>query len=210
MFKPQPLQFKLEELEPFLSAKTVDFHYNKHTKGYFDKVNKLVKDTIYEDEDDLAKLVKRATPGSKLYNNAAQAWNHDFFWNCLTPESDSRSKHGDVFEQINKQYGSEREFFEEFNKKAENIFGSGWCWLIYVGDELDILPRTGAEGPLTVVGTTAVTPLLVVDVWEHAYYIDYQDDRKEYLSKFWNNVNWDFVNEQYQRAAKEKGRSTKE
>lgn len=204
MFKPQPLKFKQNALEPFLSEKTVHFHYDKHTKGYFEKMNKLIKDTTYENAKTLEDVVKRSTAGSKLYHDSAQAWNHDFYWNCLT------DKKTDPSDELMKQFGEDFQSFNEFKRtfveKGKGVFGSGWCWLVYVGGKLDILPRTGAKNPLSEVGTTKVTTLLVADVWEHAYYLDYQNEREKYLKKFFDHVNWDFVNEQYGKATKEKSR----
>ena len=206
MFKPQPLKFKHDALEPFMSEKTVDFHYNKHTKGYFDKTNKLIKDTTYDDAKTLEEVVKRSTSGSKLHNNAAQAWNHDFYWKCLTDKETEPSD--ELLKQIKSDFKSLDQLKKMITEKGTGLFGSGWVWVIHVGGHIDIAVRGNDGTALEIVGTTKVVPLFVVDVWEHAYYLDFQNDREEFIKQFLEHINWDFVNEQYRKATKEKGRTS--
>lgn len=180
------LPYPKEALEPHISAETLEYHYGKHHKAYVDKLNELIKGTKFE-KMDLESIVK--TADGPLFNNAAQHWNHTFFWNCMKPDAGG-SPSGKIGELINQKWGSFQKFQEEFSKQAVANFGSGWTWLIKSGNGVEILNTSNAENPLKL-GKKA---LFTLDVWEHAYYIDYRNARPEFVKAFWNVVNWDFVN----------------
>jgi Fe-Mn family superoxide dismutase len=167
-----------------MSRETLDFHYGKHHKGYVDKVNTLLPGTEFEDAS-LEELVANAT--GTLFNNAAQVWNHNFFWNCLSPQ---RKRPGRELAQALDRLGGLEAFQTQFDKAASNLFGSGWAWLVKgSGGALQIVTTSNANTPVR----EGQTPLLTCDMWEHAYYIDHRNDRGAYLKDFWPLVNWDFV-----------------
>jgi Fe-Mn family superoxide dismutase len=178
------LPFARDALAPHMSRETLDYHYGKHHKKYVDETNKLVAGTPYE-KMSLDKIVRNAS--GKLFNNAAQAWNHDFFWNCLRPAPaapDARLE-----KVLTREFGGVEDFKELFTRTAAETFGSGWAWLVKTDGKLKVLSTANAGNPLT----KGQKPLLACDVWEHAYYIDYRNERPKYLEHFWNIVNWDFV-----------------
>ncbi len=178
----------LAALEPHISRETLEYHYGKHHKGYVTKVNKLLEDSPLKGRP-LEEIIKEAESGSPIYNNAAQVWNHTFYWNCLNPKGGGEPK-GDLGKEIEKTFGSFKEFKETFTKTAIETFGSGWAWLAKgITGGLEIISASNAETPLS----HHKKPLLTCDVWEHAYYIDYRNERPKYLDAFWNLVNWDFV-----------------
>jgi Fe-Mn family superoxide dismutase len=173
-------------LEPHISAETIDFHYGKHHQTYVTNLNNLVKGTEFENAD-LESIVRKSQGG--LFNNAAQVWNHSFYWNCLKPNGGGEPG-GRLAEAINAAFGSFAAFKEEFTKTAIGTFGSGWAWLVQRPDgSLALVSTPNAATPLT----GSDKPLLTCDVWEHAYYIDYRNARAKYVEAFWNLVNWDFV-----------------
>ena len=181
-----PLPYDRTALAPNISAETIDFHYGKHHQTYVTNLNNLIKGTEFEDMD-LEAIVKKAQGG--MFNNAAQVWNHTFYWNCLKPEGGGEP-HGTLGEAIAKTFGSFAAFKEEFTKTAIGTFGSGWAWLVQRPDgSLGLVSTPNAATPLT----GADKALLTCDVWEHAYYIDYRNARPKYLEAFWNLVNWDFA-----------------
>lgn len=183
------LPYEKNALEPHISAETLDYHYGKHHNTYVTKLNGLVEGTDMENQS-LEDIVKNSSGG--VFNNAAQIWNHTFYWNSLSPNGGGEPT-GAVAEAINAKWGSFEEFKVAFNDKAVNNFGSSWTWLVKTADgSLDIVNTSNAATPLTVEG---VTPLMTVDLWEHAYYIDYRNLRPKYLEGFWSLVNWDFANE---------------
>ena len=187
-FELPALPYAQNALQPHISAETLEFHYGKHHKTYVDKLNGLVDGT------DLAgkslEEVVRASQGP-VFNNAAQVWNHTFYWHCLSPNGGGEAK-GAVAKAIDSAFGSFAAFKEQFTNSAVNNFGSGWTWLVKGADgKLAIVNTGNAATPLTDKG---VVPLLTVDVWEHAYYIDYRNARPKYMDAFWALVNWDFVN----------------
>ncbi len=185
-FTLPPLPYELDALEPHISKETLEYHYGKHHATYVTNLNNLVKGTENESKS-LEEIVKNSSGG--LFNNAAQVWNHTFYWNGLSPNGGGEPT-GALAEAINAKWGSFEKFKEEFNKAAAGNFGSGWTWLVKKEDgTLDIVNTDDAETPLT----TNDTPLLTCDVWEHAYYIDYRNARPKYLENFWNLVNWDFA-----------------
>ena len=182
------LPYAQDALEPHISAETLEYHYGKHHKTYVDKLNGLVPGTEFEGKS-LEDVVKTSSGG--VFNNAAQIWNHTFYWNCLSPNGGGAAS-GAVAEAINAAFGSFDKFKEEFTNSAVSNFGSGWTWLVKKADGSVAIANTGnAATPLT---DSKVTPLLTVDVWEHAYYIDYRNARPKYMEAFWQLVNWDFVN----------------
>ena len=187
-FELPALPYAQDALQPHISAETLEFHYGKHHKTYVDKLNGLV-DGTYLAGKSLEEVV-RASQGP-VFNNAAQVWNHTFYWNCLSPNGGGEAK-GAAARAIDSAFGSFAAFKEQFTNSAVNNFGSGWTWLVKGADgKLAIVNTGNAATPLTDKG---VVPLLTVDVWEHAYYIDYRNARPKYMDAFWALVNWDFVN----------------
>jgi Fe-Mn family superoxide dismutase len=179
------LPYPQDALAPHISKETLEYHYGKHHQTYVTNLNNLIKGTEFESAS-LEDIVKKSSGG--VYNNAAQHWNHSFYWNCLTPKSAEPT--GKLADAINAKWGSLAAFKEAFNKSAAANFGSGWTWLVKKADgSVDIVNMGAAGTPLT----TADKALLTCDVWEHAYYIDYRNARPKYLENFWNVVNWDFA-----------------
>ncbi len=186
-FELPALPYEKTALEPHISAETLEYHYGKHHKTYVDKLNGLVDGTDMANKA-LEDVVKTATGG--MFNNAAQVWNHTFYWNCLSPNGGGAPS-GELAAKISESFGSVDKFKDEFTNSAVGNFGSGWTWLVQKRDgALAIVNTDDAETPLT---DESVTPLLTVDVWEHAYYIDYRNARPKYMEAFWALVNWDFV-----------------
>ncbi len=187
-FELPPLPYAEDALAPHISAETLQYHYGKHHKTYVDKLNGLVPGTEFEGKS-LEEVIKSSSGG--VFNNAAQIWNHTFYWHCLSPNGGGEAT-GAVAEAITSAFGSFDKFQEEFNNAAVANFGSGWTWLVKKSDgSVAIVNTSNAATPLT---DDSVTPLLTVDVWEHAYYIDYRNSRPDYLKAFWALVNWEFVN----------------
>lgn len=190
-FELPPLPYAKDALAPHISAETLEYHYGKHHKTYVDKLNSLVPGTEYEGKS-LEDIIKTSSGG--VFNNAAQVWNHTFYWNCLSPNGGGEAT-GAVAEAINKAFGSFEKFKEEFTNSAINNFGSAWTWLVKKADgSVAIVNTSNAQTPLT---DSSVKAILTVDVWEHAYYIDYRNSRPNYLDAFWALVNWEFVNANY-------------
>jgi len=186
-FELPALPYAKDALEPHMSANTFDFHHGKHHNTYVVKLNGLIDGTPEADLS-LEEIVKSSHGG--VFNNAAQVWNHTFYWNCLSPNGGGEPT-GAVADAINAAFGSFADFKAKFTDSAVNNFGSGWTWLVKKADgSLGLVNTSNAATPLTDDG---VTPLLTVDVWEHAYYIDYRNARPNYMEAFWNLVNWDFV-----------------
>lgn len=183
------LPYPKEALQPHISAETLEFHHGKHHRAYVTKLNELIKGTNFENMP-LEDIVKNSE--GAVFNNAGQHWNHSFFWNCMTPKSVGLPG-GKVSELINKKWGNFDKFKEEFAKNAVSNFGSGWTWLVKNSSgDLDIMNTSNADTPLK----HNIKPLLTLDVWEHAYYIDYRNSRPDFIKAFWNVCNWDFVNSQ--------------
>lgn len=185
-FELPALPYAKDELAPHMSAETLEFHHGKHHQTYVTKLNELVAGTDKEGQS-LEEIIKSAGPGP-LFNNAAQVWNHTFFWNSLSPNGGGEPS-GALAEAINAKWGSFDKFKEAFTNSAIANFGSGWTWLVKTGEELEIVNTSNAETPIT----EGKTPLLTVDVWEHAYYIDYRNARPKYLDGFWALANWEFA-----------------
>ena len=192
-FKLSELPYSKDALAPHISAETLEYHYGKHHQGYINKLNAAVEGKP-EAEKTLEEIIKTSEGG--LFNNAAQVWNHTFYWNSLSPDGGGEPT-GDLATAIEKDFGSFTDFKEKFNAAAAGRFGSGWAWLVKsASGKLEITTTLNAECPITDKG---VTPLLTCDVWEHAYYIDYRNARPKYLEAFWNIVNWDFAEENYNK-----------
>jgi Fe-Mn family superoxide dismutase len=186
--KLPPLPFEKSALEPHISSETMDFHYEKHHRAYVDKLNNLIKGTKFEHMP-LEEVILSAPEDGPIYDNAAQIWNHTFFWHCIAPGS-SGAPMGKVAEAINHKWGNFEKFKEEFSKLALANFGSGWTWLIDDRKSgLEIMNTSNAQTPKTF----DQRALLTIDVWEHAYYIDYRNARAKFVDAFWELVNWNFV-----------------
>lgn len=180
------LPYAMDALQPHISKETLEYHYGKHHNTYVVNLNKMIQGTEFENAS-LEDIVRKSSGG--VFNNAAQIWNHSFYWNCLSPNGGGEPT-GELAEAINKAFGSFAAFREEFTTKSVTVFGSGWGWLVRKADgSLAIEQTSNAGTPLT--GDS--TPLLTCDVWEHAYYVDYRNARPQYVEAFWNLVNWDFV-----------------
>ena len=186
-FELPALPYEKNALEPHISAETLEYHHGKHHATYVTKLNGLVEGTDMANKS-LEEIVKTSEGG--VFNNAAQIWNHTFYWNCLSPNGGGEPT-GALADAINAKWGSFADFKAALNDKAVNNFGSSWTWLVKKADgSLDIVNTSNAATPLTEKG---VTPLLTVDLWEHAYYIDYRNARPKYLEGFWALVNWEFA-----------------
>ena len=180
------LPYPLDGLQPHISKETLEFHYGKHHQTYVTNLNNLIKGTEFESAS-LEEIVKKSSGG--VFNNAAQIWNHTFYWNSLSPKGGGAPS-GALATAIDKKWGSFEAFKEAFTKSAVGNFGSSWTWLVKKADgSLDIVNTSNAATPVT----TADTPLITCDLWEHAYYIDYRNRRPDYLGAFWSLVNWDFA-----------------
>jgi len=183
------LPYPKNALEPHISEETLEYHYGKHHKTYVDKLNGMIEGTD-DENNSLEEIIGKSSGG--LFNNAAQVWNHTFYWNCMSPDGGGEPT-GALAEAINRDFGAFENFKEKFNEAAVGNFASGWTWLVQHTDgSLALLNTDDAETALT----SDATPLLTCDVWEHAYYIDYRNARPKYLEAFWNLVNWDFVGSQ--------------
>ena len=186
------LPYAKNALEPHISARTLEFHHDKHHKAYVDNANKLLAGTDLAQLDLEAIIKKVAGDPSKagIFNNAAQVWNHSFYWKCMKPGGGGAPT-GAIAQKINADFGSYEKFVAEFKNAGATQFGSGWAWLVLHGSNLKITKTPNAENPMV----QGMKPLLVVDVWEHAYYLDYQNRRPDYLTAFVDKlICWDFVN----------------
>lgn len=186
-FELPKLPYDKNALAPHLSAETLEFHHGKHHATYVTNLNNLVANTKYASMS-LDDIVKTAEKGP-IFNNAAQHWNHSFYWNCMAPKAGG-SPSGELAKAIDKAFGSFNDFVKQFSDAAVGQFGSGWAWLVQKADgSLGVEKTSNADNPLT----TGARPLLTCDVWEHAYYIDYRNARAKYVEAFWNLINWQFV-----------------
>lgn len=182
------LPYAKDALKPVLSEETFDFHHGKHHQAYVNTLNTLIAGTEFENME-LEEIIKKASGG--IFNNAAQVWNHDFYWKCLTPETGMQPS-GKLLEMINAEFGNLETLAENFLKTAVTTFGSGWAWLVQnVNGRLELVSTSNAANPMT----SGQKPLLTCDVWEHAYYIDYRNVRPDYVKALWSRINWDFVSQ---------------
>ncbi|VVE64564.1 superoxide dismutase [Pandoraea anapnoica] len=180
------LPYAIDALAPTISKETMEYHYGKHHQAYVTNLNNLIKGTEFENAS-LEDIIKKSSGG--VFNNAAQVWNHTFFWNTLSPKGGGAPA-GDLAKAIDAKFGSFDAFKETFSKSAVGNFGSGWTWLVKKADgSVDIVSTSNAATPLT----GADKPLITIDVWEHAYYIDYRNARPKFVEAFWNLVNWEFA-----------------
>ena len=192
-FTLSELPYSKDALAPHISAETLEYHYGKHHAAYVAKLNSAVEGTDKANKS-LEEVIKTSEGG--LFNNAAQVWNHTFYWNSLSPDGGGEPT-GDLAKAIERGFGSFSDFKEQFSTAAAGQFGSGWAWLVKKSDgSLDIMTTANAACPLT---DDAVIALLTCDVWEHAYYIDYRNARPKYIEAFWNLVNWDFAEKNYKK-----------
>lgn len=186
------LPYPQSALAPVISERTLEFHHGKHHKTYVENTNKLIEGTEFAGQD-LETIIKKTVEDSSkvgIFNNAAQAWNHSFYWKCMKPNGGGPPT-GTVAQKIKADFGNYEKFVEEFKNAGLTQFGSGWAWLMLNNDRLQVIKTLNADTPIA----HGVKPLLTVDVWEHAYYLDYQNKRADYLSAFIDKlINWDFVN----------------
>ncbi|MCH8536571.1 MAG: superoxide dismutase [Fe] [Alkalimonas sp.] len=190
-FELPALPYAKNALAPHISEETLEYHYGKHHNTYVVKLNGLIEGTDYAGKS-LEEIVRSSEGG--VFNNAAQVWNHTFYWHCLSPNGGGEPS-GALADAINAKWGSFADFKAAFNDKAVNNFGSSWTWLVKKADgSLDIVNTSNADTPLA---HTGLTPVLTVDLWEHAYYIDYRNARPTYLDAFWALVNWDFASKNF-------------
>lgn len=187
-FELKPLDYDYDALEPHIGARTVEIHYSKHHQGYLDKLENAIGDKPLAKES--LEHIVRKTEGS-VFNSAAQVWNHDFYWKCMKPGGGGKPA-GDVEKLLSRDFGSLDRFRQDFAEAASNEFGSGWTWLVMDSGKLRVISTTDADTPLT----KNLTALLTLDVWEHAYYLDYQNERDAYIEAFLDHlINWDFARE---------------
>lgn len=185
------LPYKPEALEPVISSRTISFHYNKHHQAYVNNLNNLIKGSAFENSS-LEEIITKSEGG--IFNNAAQVWNHTFYWHSLrAPQKDNKPQ-GAIAEAIAENFGSFEKFKDTFSKAAATLFGSGWAWLVKNGSKLEIIQESNAGNPLC----NGMQPILTIDVWEHAYYLDYQNRRPDHIADFWSIINWDKVNERFE------------
>ena len=189
-FELPTLPYASDALEPVISKKTIEYHYGKHHQAYVNNLNNLIAGTEFENAD-LETIIKKAEGG--IFNNAAQVWNHTFYFTSFSPNGGGEPT-GALADAITKIFGSFDAFKEAFNKAAATLFGSGWAWLVKdASGELKIVQTSNAANPMT----DGLTPVLTCDVWEHAYYLDYQNVRPDYIANFWKLIDWSVVSERY-------------
>ncbi len=185
------LPYAKDALAPVISAETIDYHYGKHHQAYVNNLNNIIEGTKYAELslEDIIKTSAKENTEKPVFNNSAQVWNHTFYWNCLSP-SGGGAPSGAIASAIDKSFGSFDNFKAAFSKAAATRFGSGWAWVVKDGDGIAIEATVNADTPLA----HGKTCLLTLDVWEHAYYVDYRNARPKYIEEFWKIINWDFVN----------------
>ena len=192
-YKLPPLPYAMDALEPAMSKETLEYHYGKHHRAYVKELNSLVRGSEFENAT-LEQVIRDSS--GPLFNNAAQTWNHTFFWNCMAPRGGGKPT-GALAEAMNDKWGSYAQFKEAFSKSAISNFGSGWTWLVVRSDGVDIVNTDDADNPMT----QGDEPLLTLDVWEHAYYLDYRNERPKFVEAFFKNlVNWNFALRNYENS----------
>lgn len=192
-YKLPPLPYAMDALEPAMSKETLEYHYGKHHRAYVKELNNLIKGSEFENAT-LEQVIRDSS--GPLFNNAAQTWNHTFFWNCMAPRGGGKPT-GALAEAMNDKWGSYAQFKEAFSKSAISNFGSGWTWLVVRSDGVDIVNTEDADNPMT----QGDEPLLTLDVWEHAYYLDYRNERPKFVEAFFKNlVNWNFALRNYENS----------
>jgi len=184
------LPYDVDALKPYISRETLEYHYGKHHQAYVNNLNKQVQGTRFENAS-LEQIIKEADGG--IFNNGAQVWNHTFYFSSFSPKG-NREPSGKLGEVMISTFGTFDKFKEEFTKASATLFGSGWAWLVkHTDGSLDILQESNAGNPLR----NELTPLLTFDVWEHAYYLDYQNKRPDYITSLWDILNWDVISARY-------------
>ena len=185
------LPYDRTALEPTISAETIDYHYGKHHKAYVDNLNKMIEGTEFASLS-LEEIIKKSQGG--MFNNAAQIWNHTFYWNCLSPKGGGEPT-GKLAELINKAFGDFAKFKDTVKQNGLTQFGSGWTWVVWnpTAGKLEAVKRPNQDSPLM----DGLVPVLGIDVWEHAYYLKYQNRRPDYVTAWWNTVNWDAVSKRF-------------
>ncbi len=180
------LPYELDALEPYISKETLEFHYGKHHAAYVNNLNKLTEGTAFATAG-LEEIIRKANGG--IFNNGAQVWNHTFYWNCMSPEG-GREPSGDLLNAIKNNFGSFKDFKDQFSKAAATLFGSGWAWLVKTPEgKLEIVQESNAGNPIR----KGLEPIMTCDVWEHAYYIDKRNRRPAYIEDFWKVVDWETI-----------------
>ena len=193
MIELPKLPYKRDALEPHISQRTIDFHYGQHHAGYVKNLNNLIDGSQFETMS-LEEIIKNSQ--GSIFNNAAQVWNHTFYWHCMSPDA-NRMPQARLLNAIERDFGSFENFKQLFIKQAATLFGSGWLWLVQDKEgKLSLMQTSNAETPLT---HEDLKPLLTCDVWEHAYYLDQQNLRLAYLNEFWQVINWQFVEKNMER-----------
>lgn len=184
------LNYALDALEPHISKTTMEYHYGKHHQKYVDNLNQLIPGTKFQDAD-LTEIIKQGDGG--IFNNGSQVWNHTFYFESFTPEPEPRPGKK-LMDAMNDKFGSFDAFKEHFSKAAATLFGSGWVWLVRRHDgSLEVISESNAGNPLRI----GITPILTIDVWEHAYYLDVQNRKPDYIAHYWNIVDWETVSRRY-------------
>ncbi len=195
-FELPKLSYSYDALEPYIDARTMEIHHTKHHGGYTNKLNDAIKGTPIENKsiEDILKEISKHPVGVR--NNGGGFYNHKLFWEIMSPDGGGEPK-GKVMDAIKKDFGSFDQFKEEFNKAAATRFGSGWAWLVNQNGKLVVTSTPNQDNPLMDISEVKGTPILGLDVWEHAYYLKYQNKRPEYIDAFWNVINWDEVEKRF-------------
>jgi len=201
-FELPPLPWARNALVPHITEETINYHYGKHHQAYVNNLNDLCK-TNESLKTDLTKLVQTLDSG-KPFNQAAQIWNHTFYWNSLSPKGGGTPKNAKLSKMIDESFGSFQKFKDAFTAEAAGHFGSGWAWLVYSEGKLSVCGTHDAGNPMSKNAAVKGVPILTCDVWEHAYYIDFKNARGDYIKAWWNLVNWDFAEANLESATKTK------
>ena len=196
-FELPNLPYAFDALEPHIDAKTMEIHHDRHHKAYTDNLNKAIEGTQW-DNASIEEIMKDAVGNPAIRNNGGGYFNHNLFWEVMSPNGGGEPS-GELAEAINRAFGSFNSFKEEFSKAASTRFGSGWAWLVKKDGKLQVTSTPNQDNPLMPVAEVQGTPILGLDVWEHAYYLNYQNKRPDYISAFFNVVNWDKVAELYSK-----------
>jgi Fe-Mn family superoxide dismutase len=186
-----PLPYETDALQPYISKETIAYHYGKHHATYVNKLNKLVEGTEFADSG-LEVIIRKAEGG--IFNNGAQVWNHTFYWNCMAPPGGSREPTGALLNAIKSDFGSFEAFKDKFSRAAASLFGAGWAWLVKTpSGKLEIVQESNAGNPLR----NGLEPIMTLDVWEHAYYIDKRNRRPAYIDDFWKVIDWETIGKRF-------------
>lgn len=195
-FELPPLPYAYDALEPYIDAQTMEIHHDKHHAGYTSKFNAAIKEANLQGKPIMEIFANVSAFPLGVRNNGGGFYNHSLFWKVMSPNGGNEPK-GQLASAINENFGSFEKFKDEFSKAATNVFGSGWAWLVKTDNKLVITNTSNQDNPLMDIALVKGNPLLLIDVWEHAYYLKYQNNRANYIQNFWNIVNWDYVSERY-------------